>query len=201
MKTIQPASILVFLACSAATGAMAAAKIEKLEPASPSVTLEGGKATVKFTIAGSSDDRDNCGFWVDYGDGDSPDTRILSKSDGLFPRVMEHTFAKAGSFTVKVKGQRVKTTLGCNGEASAVINVAAPAAAKAAAPAAKGVAAAPAAPAAPTCPDGWLLQAKSVDKKTGAYACGPKMPEKKMECGPGLAYYESGAAIGCRKGK
>lgn len=196
MKTFAPAALALALGCSLATGAMATAKIEKVEPASPSVTLEGGKATVRFTISGSSDDKDNCGFWVDYGDGDSPDTRILSKADGLLPRVMEHTFSKPGTFTVKVKGQRVKTTLGCNGEASGVVNIVAPAGAKAA-PAAK---AAAATPLAPSCPDGWQVQAKSVDKKSGAFACVPKMPEKKLECGPGLAYYESAAAVGCRKG-
>lgn len=201
MKKLFPAAVAALMGMSVAGGAIAAAKIEKIEAPSPTVTMEGGKATVKFTLSGSSDDRDNCGFWVDYGDGQNPDTRILSKSDGLLPRVMEHSFNKSGSFTVKVKGQRVKMALGCNGEASAVINVVAPAGAAAAAkgaPAAKAVAAAPAAA---SCPDGWMVQAKSVDKKTGAFACGPKMPEKKMECGAGLAYYESAGAVGCRKGK
>ena len=201
MKKLFPAAVAALMGMSVAGGAIAAAKIEKIEAPSPTVTMEGGKATVKFTLSGSSDDRDNCGFWVDYGDGQNPDTRILSKSDGLLPRVMEHSFNKAGSFTVKVKGQRVKMALGCNGEASAVINVVAPAGAAAAAkgaPAAKAVAAAPAAA---SCPDGWMVQAKSVDKKTGAFACGPKVPEKKMECGAGLAYYESAGAVGCRKGK
>ena len=201
MKKLFPAAVAALMGMSVAGGAIAAAKIEKIEAPSPTVTMEGGKATVKFTVGGSSDDRDNCGYWVDYGDGSNPDTRILSKSDGLFPRVMEHTFTKAGSFTVKVTGQRVKVTLGCNGEASSVINVVAPAAAAGAAKAALAAKAVAAAPAAPTCPDGWMVQAKSVDKKTGAFACGPKMPEKKMECGAALAYYETVAAVGCRKGK
>ena len=196
-------ALAVILGCAFATTAFAAARIEKVEPSSPSVNLEGGKAVVKFTIGGTADGNDNCGFWVDYGDGGSPDTRILSKSDGLFPRTLEHTFSKAGSFTVQVKGQRVKTTLGCNGEASAVVNVVAPAAASKAgkAEAAKGAAAQQAAVAAPACPEGWQLQEKSVDKRTGAFACAPKMPEKKLECGPGLSYYQSASAVGCRKGK
>ena len=200
MKKLFPAAVAALMGMSVAGGAIAAAKIEKIEAPSPSVTMEGGKATVKFTIGGSSDDRDNCGFWVDYGDGSNPDTRILTKGEGLFPRVMEHTFTKAGSFTVKVTGQRVKVTLGCNGEASSVINVVAPAAAAAADKGAPAKAAA-ATPLAPSCPDGWQVQAKSVDKKSGAFACGPKMPEKKMQCGPGLAYYETASAVGCRKGK
>lgn len=194
MDTRAAAAVALILGCSLATGAMATARIEKIEPASPSVTLEGGKATVRFTISGSSDDKDNCGFWVEYGDGDSPDTRILNRADGLLPRVMEHTFSKPGTFTVKVKGQRVKTTLGCNGEASAVVNIVAPVGAKAAKAAAAG-------PMAPICPDGWQLQARSVDKKSGAFTCGPKMPEKKLECGPGLTYYQTATAVGCRKGK
>jgi len=49
-------------------------------------------------------------------------------------------------------------------------------------------------------PDGWQVLVRSVDKKTGAFACAPKMPEKKLECGPRLACYETAAAVGCRKG-
>jgi hypothetical protein len=192
------AALTLLLGCVVSSSAIAAAKIEKIEPAAPTATMEGGRATVKFTITGSADSRDNCGFWIEYGDGDSPDTRVLNSADGLFPRVMEHSFARPGTYTVKIKGQRVKTTLGCLGEASTVVNVVAPAAAKAGDTKAG---AAAVAVAAPSCPDGWQVQAKSVDKKSGAFACGPKMPDKKLECGKGLSYYETAAVVGCRKGK
>lgn len=200
MKTLKSAAhsaaLALLIGTVVSTSAIAAAKIEKIEPAAPTATLEGGKATVKFTVTGSADSRDNCGFWIEYGDGDSPDTRILNSAEGLFPRVMEHSFGRPGTYTVKIKGQRVKTTLGCLGEASTVVNVVAPAGAKAA-----DAKAAVAAVAAPSCPDGWQVQGRSVDKKSGAFACGPKMPEKKVECGKGLSYYETAAVVGCRKGK
>jgi hypothetical protein len=187
---------LSLITMSLAATAWAAGNITKIEASTTNAVLQGGKAVVKFTVSGSADESDNCGIWIDYGDGDSPDTRIISKSDGLFPRTFEHAFNKAGGFSVKAKGQRVKTTFGCNGEASAFVTVAAAAAGdkKAAAPA-KAVAAAPA------CPEGWQLVAKSYDAKSGEFACSPKPPASKMACGAGLAYYDKGGTIGCRKGK
>ena len=102
--------------------------------------------------------------------------------------MFEHTFTKPGGFSVKVKGQRVKQTFGCSGEAGMFINVTAPAAAVAG-------------PAMPTCPDGWQLAAKSYNKSTGAYACQARPPASKLECGKGLAYYEKDGMIGCAKGR
>ncbi|MBI4293721.1 MAG: hypothetical protein HY661_19765 [Betaproteobacteria bacterium] len=183
----------VLMGCAAQ--AWAAGDITKIEPSATSVTLEGGKAVVKFTVSGSAEDTDSCGIWIDYGDGDSPDTRVISKSEGLFPRTFEHTFKKPGGFSVKARGQRVKQTFGCNGEVSAFVTVTAPAAAV------KKSAAAPKPVAAPTCPDGWQLVASSVNKKTGEFACGPKAPATKIDCGAGLAYYAKGSTIGCRKGR
>lgn len=177
--------------------ALAAGTLQKIESLTANVTLEGGKATVKFTVSGEASDSDNCGYWVDYGDGTSPDTRIISQKDGLFPRYHEHTFTKAGGYSVRVKGQRVKTTLGCVGEATAFVTVvdAAPAAKGGAA---KGTAAAPAA-SAPACPSGWDLVKGSHNAKTGAYICSVKAPEKKLECPVGTRYFSEGARIGCRK--
>jgi len=229
MTRFAPAAIALALGCAFSTGALATARFEKIVPASPTVTLQGGGVAVKFTVTGSSSSDDNCGFLVNYGDGDSPDLRILNRTEGLLPRTIEHTFRRAGTYSVRIRGERIKFTLGCSGEVSTTINVvasgaaakssepaakgAAPAAksiapaAKAAAPAAKSTAPAAKGPArsavavAPTCPAGWMLQANSVDKTTGAYACGPKMPKKKAVCRAGLAYYETAAAVGCRKGK
>jgi len=184
---------LGIVALGFAAQASAAGFITKIEPSKKSATLEGGKAVVNFTVTDSADDTDTCGIWIDYGDGGSPDTRIITKADGLFPRSLEHSFNKAGGFSIKAKGQRVKTTLGCNGEAETFVTISAPvAAAKAPAKAAA---------AAPACPDGWQLEAKSYNKTTGAFACGAGAPSSKLACGPGLAYYEKAGVIGCRKGK
>jgi len=181
---------------SFATQAWAVGEIAKIEPNMTNVALEGGRSVVRFTVSGSAEDTDSCGIWIDYGDGDSPDTRVISKSEGLFPRTFEHTFTKPGGFSVKAKGQRVKTTFGCNGEASTFITVTAPAvAAKKSGPTPKPAAAAPA------CPEGWQLVASSVNKKTGEFACSPKAPASKIDCGAGLAYYAKGGMIGCRKGR
>ncbi len=194
MNHLRPA-IISLLLTGCLTTAVLAAGIEKIEPSAPTATLVDGKAAIKFTITGVSDDADNCGYWVDYGDGDSPDTRVLSKSEGLLPRVMEHTFTKPGGFSVQVKGQRVKALFGCRGDASTMVTILAPGGKPSA------VAVKSAAPLSSYCPDGWQVQARSVDRKTGAFSCTPVLPTKKIECGPGLAYYESGGSLGCRKGK
>lgn len=183
------------LAFAVSGAAMANGNLTRIEAGASSATLEGGKATLKFTLSGTADASDNCGFWVDYGDGGSPDTRILSSSDGLFPRVLEHTFTKAGTFKVTAKGQRVKTTFGCSGETSTTVTIAAGGAAAAAS---KGAPAAKAAPAAPSCPEGWKL-ADAANAKTGAYACNAQPPAKKLDCGAGLKYFEKPGQIGCRK--
>ena len=183
--------IIAALMAGCFANAQAAGTITKIEPSSAAVVLQDGKATVKFTVSGTAEEGDNCGLWIEYGDGDSPDTRIVNQKEGLFPRTFDHTFTKAGGFSVNAKGQRVKQTFGCVGSASTFVNVTAPAAAKPAA-------AAKATPAA-ACPDGWQLA--SQNKNTGEFSCNAKPPAAKLACGPGLAYYEKGSTIGCRRGK
>lgn len=192
-KQVIVAALAVY--CVFATGSLlAAGRVAKIEPSASNVMLEGGKATVKFTVSGEAEESDNCGYWVEYGDGQSPDTRVISQREGLFPRSHERTFTQPGTYAVKARGQRVRTTLGCLGEAAATITVSAPpAAGKATAPAAK------AAAVAPTCPEGWQLVKGSHNPNTGAFSCSVKLPEKKLACGPGLKYFEKGAVVGCRK--
>lgn len=191
------AASLGFAVSSAAWGFT---KITGIEPGAPSATLDGGRVSVKFTVSGEAEESDSCGIYVSYGDGLAPDTRIVSKKDGMFPRVFEHSFTRPGQYTVAVKGERVKTTFGCSGEASTTVNIVAPAAA--AGKAAQGSKAAKdMAVAAPTCPEAWELISRSVNKSTGAFSCAPKKPAKPINCGPGLAYFDQGGVIGCRKGK
>ena len=187
---------LSVVALAVAAPAHAVGTITKIEPSTASAVLEGGKVTVKFTVTGTAEASDSCGIVVNYGDGDSPDTRVISKSDGLFPRVFEHTFNKPGGFSVQAKGERVKTTFGCAGGADTFVTVTAPASAPAA-----GSRRGAAAQAAAACPDGWQVAANSVNRRTGEFACSPKPPAARMECGPGMAYYDKAGMIGCRKGR
>ncbi len=191
------ALMVVALTSGFVASAQAAGVVTKIEPSATSAALDNGKAVVKFTVTGTAEDNDNCGLWVDYGDGSNPDTRIVNQKEGLFPRTFEHAFTKAGGFSVKAYGQRVKTTLGCVGQSTTFVTVTAPAAASGAA---KTAAAGKAAPAAPSCPDGWQLVANS-STKAGEFSCSAKAPAAKLACGPGLAYFEKGGVIGCRKVK
>jgi hypothetical protein len=51
--------------------------------------------------------------------------------------------------------------------------------------------------AAPVCPEGWQLIEKSVNRRTGAFNCGPK-PAGQLVCGEGLRSFERDGLIGCR---
>jgi len=190
---------LAALAAGVFGNAQAAGTITKIDPSTTNAVLQDGKATVKFTVSGTAEETDNCGLYIEYGDGDNPDTRIINQKEGLFPRTFEHTFTKPGGFSVKANGQRVRTSLGCVGSATTFVTIAASGAAKAA-PAGKTAPSAKAGPIAPACPDGWQVVANSYNKNSGEFSCSAKPPVSKMACGPGLTYFEKGSTIGCRKG-
>ena len=165
----------------------------KIEPANTQVGTQ-----VKVTVTG--EDEGICGLRVEYGNGDVDVTK-MNKGKDDFPRSFMKSFNKAGTYTVVAKGGREGSTFGCNGEAKAQVVVAeAPKPAAAAAPAA-----APGAPAAaPSCPDGYTLNSKSVNKKTGAFTCAAKKgatkPEKAIACAAGTEYFATpkGSSLGCR---
>lgn len=186
------------LAMGQVAAVQAAGQITGIQASASTAVLQDGKATIRFTVNGNADDSDNCGIYVQYGDGDSPDTRIINQKEGLFPRTFEHTFTKPGGFSVKAVGQRVRQTFGCNGEATTFVTITEPAAQKGG-PAGKG--AGKAAAAAPSCPEGWTLAGNTYNKATGEFSCNAKPPAAKMACGPGLVYYEKGSTIGCRRGR
>ena len=115
------------------------------------------------------------------------------------------SYNKAGTFTIVAKGGRDGSTLGCTGDTKTTITIAeAPKPVAAAAPApAPAVAGAPKAAPAPACPEGYNLDKKSVNTKSGAYACsvtkGAKKPEKMLECADGTEFYMNAKSTGCRK--
>lgn len=189
-------STLVRLAAGAllagGVGAALAADISRIEPSAANVTLQGGQAVVRFAVSGRAASNDRCGYFVEYGDGMAGDSRILDNENGGFTRQHERIFNKPGTYTVRASGKNVKTTAGCNGAAStAVTVVAAPAPGRAERRAERMAAAF-------ACPEGWMLNEKSVNRSTGAFSCTPK-PAGQLVCAEGLRYFERDGIIGCRQ--
>ena len=131
---------------------------------------------------------DHCGYFVEYGDGAAGDSRVIDRENGRFTRPHERIVTSPGIYTVRASGKSVKTTSGCRGAASTAVTVVA-----AAVPARAERRAA-----APSCPEGWMLNEKSVNWRTGAFSCGPK-PAGQLVCPDGLRYYERDGIIGCRQ--
>jgi hypothetical protein len=163
----------------------------KIEPA----TVKVGEP-VKITGTFDNADNPNCNVRVSFGDGPAQNFKINQLKD--VPLVATHSYAKPGAYKVALEPRTAMPMLKCLGkDQSAVVNVVA------AAP----VAAAPAAPAIAAkaqCPEGWKLNAKSVNKKSGAFTCtakaGTALPSAKLECAAPLGYFEnkSKGQLGCR---
>lgn len=182
-------SLLAFTAFTVAfaPAAWAANTINKIAPHADRVALVEGKAAVRFMVSGQVTEDGDCGISVNYGDQDSPDTRIIGRNEGAFPREFMHTFARAGQFTVTAKGERVKQTFGCGGEASTMVTIVQANQGRKR----RGAMAT-------SCPNGWQLQEGSFNGETGAFTCVPSYPSERMECAPGLRYFERDNLIGCR---
>jgi hypothetical protein len=179
-----PLALTFAAALFSASAAWAVNTITTITPSSDRVVLVDGKATVRFMVAGQGNEESDCGIWVTYGDNDSPDTRVIGRREGMFPREFVHTFAAPGQYTVTAKGQRVKQTFACNGEALTTINVVDRGGARRRAGA--------------ECPAGWRVTEGSFMRETGAFTCTPAYPEARLDCGPGLRYFERDGLIGCR---
>ena len=174
-----------------AIGAAFAADITMIEAGAANVVLDGGKAAVvRFAVTGSAASSDRCGYVVEYGDGAAGDSRIIENENGGFRRPHERTFSKPGTYTIRASGKRVKTTSACNGAASTTVTVVAGGPSRAERRAERRAAA-------PACPEGWLLNEKSVNRSTGAFSCTPK-PAGELVCPEGLRYFERDGVIGCR---
>ncbi len=200
------------LACiSACFAANASTFIQgvKVEPAE----IKAGQ-TAKITISGTEGELVNCGVKLHFGDGTSQDFKLVNK--GMLPIVVEHKYDKAGEVKVMAEPKKVTSHLKCGGQnQNAMLKVVAlpapvvaPAAGAPKAPAAATAAAAPVKPApkatGPACPEGWNLDAKTVNQKSGSFTCtakvGAKLPDAKLSCAKGLGYYENAdkGLIGCR---
>lgn len=153
---------------------------------------------VKASVAFDVDNSVNCGIRFDWGDGTGEDIKVEDAQK--IPLVMNHTYSKAGDYTVAVAPKKVTSRLGCLGKTqSVIVKVAAPASAAAPIVPVPGVAAV-----ANACPAGWKLNAKSVNKKTKAFSCNAKpgtaAPEKKLACEGATGYFENTkkGVIGCQ---
>jgi hypothetical protein len=148
---------------------------------------------VKITVAGDTDPAIYCGLKINFGDGKDQRT-VVGEKEGPFPKSATYTYAKPGTYTIRADGVKVDGRFGCTGKVMAQLVVEA---APAAAPAAKGAKAA----AAPACPEGYKLKAKA--GKAGDFTCtagkGAKKPDKVMDCGDKLEYFQTRTSLGCRK--
>lgn len=189
--------LAAILAAALAAPAFAADNIQGIT-AEPSPARVG--QPVRITVAGDPDPSVYCGLKTGFGDGNDQRT-VVGEKDGPFPKVTTYTYAAPGTYTIRADGTKVDGRFGCTGKVKAQLVVeAAPASAKAAAPAAsaKGAAAA-----SPKCPEGY--QPKGKPGKAGDFTCtagkGAKKPEKVMDCGDRLEYFQTRTALGCRKPK
>jgi hypothetical protein len=164
---------------------------------------ENVTATMNFDV---QEGKLNCSMRVSWGDGTNTDDKINQAQD--VPKVLQHAYAKPGTYTITAEPKHKGSTLKCLGKnMTASVTVAAPvAAAPAPAAAATPVAAAPMAKAAaaPTCPAGWTLAKPGVSKKTKSFTCTAKantpLPEPKVTCPGDLTYFENTkkGQLGCR---
>ena len=183
--------ILTIAAASLLCGLAAAQTLTgiKVEPASVKVG-EPVKVTGSFDNA----DNPNCNVRVNFGDGPAQNFKINQAKD--VPLVTSHSYAKPGSYKVSIEPRTAMPMLKCVGkDQSATVTVLAPT------PVA---AAAAAAPAKLQCPEGWKLDPKSVNKKSGGFTCvakpGTAPPTAKLACPAPLGYFEnkSKGQLGCR---
>lgn len=141
---------------------------------------------VRITVTAEGDGTQFCGLRIEFGDGENSDIKI-SSSEKQFPVTVGKTYAKPGSYLIKARGKTVTTHARCPGSAEATVTVAGAASAAAG----------------PTCPEGYTLQDKA--GKAGNFTCtagkGAKKPEKVMDCGDSLEYFQTKATLGCRQVK
>jgi hypothetical protein len=181
----------IALAWLAAAGWASAQTLQgiKVEPASARVGDEV-TLTANFDVSGGL----NCNVRIEFGDGAQQNVAINQLKDAT--TVLRHRYDKAGNYTASVKPVTRLPLFKCLGDIKTASVVVAAAADKPVAPTA--------AAEAPQCPAGWKLDARSVNKKTGAFTCSAKAgttaPSGKLACPGDLGYFENvkKGQLGCR---
>lgn len=182
--------LLTLLLCT--LPGLAAAQTLTGVTAEPKDVRAGQPVTITSTF--EDFENPNCGLRLHFGDGQQTDYKVNQPKD--LPLVVTHTYDKPGSYEIMAEPKRNGMILGCTGKNQRIkVNVAAAASAPAPAPAAAS---------GPACPDGWKLDAKSVNKKTGAFTCtakaGTAAPASKLACPGDLGYFENAkkGQLGCK---
>ena len=158
-------AFLLLAACAGPTAAQTIANIS-VEPASAKVG-EPVTITANFDDAGMP----NCNVRVNFGDGATHDFKINQAKD--VPLVTRRTYARPGQYRVRVEGKTALPMLKCLGQTrSALLTVEEPAPPPP--QAAAGAMPTAVASVGPACPDGWTLDVRSVNDKTGAFTCSAK---------------------------
>jgi hypothetical protein len=197
-RTKKIALSLTFGAMLALGGAAHAGKITGVRVEPPTI-VAGAQA--KVTVDG--EDEGLCGLRVEYGNGDVDTTKMIKDKDN-FPRSFMHAYNNPGTYTVVAKGGRDGSALGCLGAASTTLTVLPP-------PPPMPTNNPPPMPSnppmermLPQCPDGFVLNRNSYNRRTGAFSCtalrGAQLPPSGMNCPPDTSYYTNvqGTLLGCR---
>lgn len=159
----------------------------KVEP-----TRAGVGQAVKLTTQFIVKDSINCKVRVHFGDGNFTDFQVNQAKD--VPLVLEHSYTKAGKYSVRVEGRGLGRCMGDGINADVEV-------------ASKATVAAPANVAPVTavaCPTGWKLTKAGVSKKTGAFTCAAKantpVAEPRITCPGDLTYFENikKGQLGCK---
>lgn len=179
MKRFLVSSLaLVAGAAFAADGSLSTLKFD------PPVAKAG--QAVKITVGVDGDSPNFCGLVVHFDDGTESAIKIDGRENKL-PLTISKTFAKPGSYSIKAEGRKITTHFPCVGSVEQRLTV----------EPASGMAASPAA----NCPEGYKLKGKP--GKAGDFTCsagkGAPKPEKVLDCGNGLEYFQTKTALGCRK--
>lgn len=187
MKKTNLKKSLLLLALGLAPFSAAFAQVGEIRGVRVEPAVAKAGVEVKITVLGDEAPANFCGFRIEYGGGEPSQDVKISKKDGVFPKVLTKKFNNPGAYNIAVKGKTVTTHPPCEGDAKTVLTVEAAPAAKPGKVAGE-----------PSCPDGWSLVKGSVTS-AGAFTCAVKKPDKKLECGPGLVYFDKGSTIGCKK--
>ena len=187
----RAASGLLLATCGAASAQL----ISGIQ-AQPAAARAGEAVTVTVQLDVLSGT--NCGVRMHWGDGSTTDHKINQTKD--VPLVVQHSWPRAGSYTVKAEGKTLGLMPRCGGaNREALVAISAPAAPLKAAAAAVRNDPAGAGP----CPAGWKLGKAGVSKN-GAFTCtaraGTALPAERPSCKGELTYFENArrGQLGCR---
>lgn len=143
---------------------------------------------VKITVSAEGEGSQYCGMVVHFDDGSESRQVKIDGGEVKFPVVIAKTYAKPGTYSIKAEGMKITSHFGCAGTAQASLVVEPAAVVAAATPASR-------------CPTGYALKGKL--GAAGDFTCqagkGAAKPERVIDCGAKLEYFQTSSTLGCRK--